>query len=1391
MLRGMALDQYFALKLSELSFEEATRNIKGYFEGANHTRKALDEWNSITLKSTIKAHPEKSIQDALMHMISQLRLLHHSLDPEIGTAKFMHNKLVTACEGVSACRYAVADPPDGVGALINKLQTSILAYQKENETQESFFTDRRYYNRPQNKPESRRPQYSQQRPRNRSCYICRKPDCRSYKHTKAEQEEHRAKFKSTYRMGKFPNDRFNQRYRQFVSEWEEADSEEELEAAFQSVAIDNDIDSDENDSHPFWNGTIAMDATQFHTSIGDISAQEAQGTTAQLADLAFNHALGTTTTPAEELPQGDITAQLLTAVGRYSANQFMGIIIDTGAARYSTAGHGQMQALQKLVPSTELDSSTKGAVKIQFGIGATSSIGTVVVATPVGNISFHVVQENTPFLLSLADMDQLQLRFDNLRNLLISPTKSVPVVRRFGHAFLLWNTSLTSLISESFSLNPCYLTSAELARLHRRFGHPSVQRLSALLERSGHSIEKDALEHLSKYCQYCQKHSRSPGRFRFTLRDDVTFNYNVVVDILYIEGKATLHIVDEATRFQAGRFLKDISAKHTWEALRVCWIDTYLGPPDLITHDAGKNFVSKEFKQYAGNLGITVKPVPVEAHNSIGIVERYHGPLRRAYQIIVAEIPGIEPEFALQMAFKAINDSAGPNGLVPTLLVFGAYPRMTEMDAPSPTVTQRSVALKKAMEELRKLRAQRQVREALNTRNGPNTSAVQNLEINSEVLVWREGNGGQTGTWEGPFRLIDVTGETVTVDLPHGPTQFRSTVIKPYYVEQSDEEEIPQEAEPPALTSPPGEAPSPTATTAPEIQPTVPAAPAKRGRGRPRKHPVAVNAANVTVYLQDQFPSGPETQSGRFTASRQKEVTGLLEKGVFKLVNRNDVPEGTRIFNSRFVDQVKFKGTDQAYEKSRIVVQAYNDQGKEQVLTQSPTIQRTSQRLMICLAAMLRDEETELYLRDITQAYTQSKSKLNRVFYIHPPPELTAQLGMNNDVILQVVKPLYGVPESGNHWFKTYHGHHTEQLGMTQSTYDPCFLYRNSLSTKEPRSFVGLQTDDTLILGNTLFADLEEQKLKSEGLISKDRESLAQDRPIKFNGGLIELLPTGDLLLTQEAQCKNLSLVGTGTSSTTSARGITRKDLSMRKQYIAQRARGAYIASISQPEAAFDLSFAAQVTEPMEDDAKALNKRIQWQIDNSTRGLKFVKLDPKSLQLVVFTDSSFANNTDLTSQIGYVITLADATGKANIVHWSSIKCKRVTRSVLASELYAMTHGFDIAAAIKSTIDRALLMTLPMVMCTDSKSLYDCLVRLGTTQEKRLMIDILCLRQSYERREIAELKWIDGNTNPADAMTKSAKACPALTQLVDSNRIDIKAMGWVERTGDIELGGGAN
>ncbi len=69
----------------------------------------------------------------------------------------------------------------------------------------------------------------------------------------------------------------------------------------------------------------------------------------------------------------------------------------------------------------------------------------------------------------------------------------------------------------------------------------------------------------------------------------------------------------------------------------------------------------------------------------------------------------------------------------------------------------------------------------------------------------------------------------------------------------------------------------------------------------------------------------------------------------------------------------------------------------------------------------------------------------------------------------------------------------------------------------------------------------------------------------------------------------------------------------------------------------------------------------------------------------------------------------------------------MTRSVLASKLYAIVYGFDIAVTIKSTIEKAITTLLLLVLCTDSRLLYDYLVKLGTIQEKRLIVDLMYLR----------------------------------------------------------------
>ena len=56
----------------------------------------------------------------------------------------------------------------------------------------------------------------------------------------------------------------------------------------------------------------------------------------------------------------------------------------------------------------------------------------------------------------------------------------------------------------------------------------------------------------------------------------------------------------------------------------------------------------------------------------------------------------------------------------------------------------------------------------------------------------------------------------------------------------------------------------------------------------------------------------------------------------------------------------------------------------------------------------------------------------------------------------------------------------------------------------------------------------------------------------------------------------------------------------------------------------------------------------------------------------------------------------------------------------------MTYSFNIGALVKSIINKVLEIELLLVIYTDSKSLYKCLIKLGTTREKYLIINIICL-----------------------------------------------------------------
>jgi hypothetical protein len=56
----------------------------------------------------------------------------------------------------------------------------------------------------------------------------------------------------------------------------------------------------------------------------------------------------------------------------------------------------------------------------------------------------------------------------------------------------------------------------------------------------------------------------------------------------------------------------------------------------------------------------------------------------------------------------------------------------------------------------------------------------------------------------------------------------------------------------------------------------------------------------------------------------------------------------------------------------------------------------------------------------------------------------------------------------------------------------------------------------------------------------------------------------------------------------------------------------------------------------------------------------------------------------------------------------------------------MAYGFNISTLVKSIINRVLEIELLLVVYTNLKLLYKCLIKLGTIREKHLIINIIYL-----------------------------------------------------------------
>lgn len=169
---------------------------------------------------------------------------------------------------------------------------------------------------------------------------------------------------------------------------------------------------------------------------------------------------------------------------------------------------------------------------------------------------------------------------------------------------------------------------------------------------------------------------------------------------------------------------------------------------------------------------------------------------------------------------------------------------------------------------------------------------------------------------------------------------------------------------------------------------------------------------------------------------------------------------------------------------------------------------------------------------------------------------------------------------------------------------------------------------------------------------------------------------------------------------------------------------------------------------------KALNAGIRSALSHPNRGLRYSPLDVDSVHMPVYADASFATNDYLTSQLGYLVLLCDASNRYHVLDYSSRKSRRVVRSIMGGELYAFTDAFDISRTLLIDVRNAIRKPILLHMFTDSKQVFDVVTRGKRPTERRLAIYVSAVREAYTKREIGRVGLVRGKDNPADSLSKT-------------------------------------
>ena len=938
-------------------------------------------------------------------------------------------------------------------------------------------------------------------------------------------------------------------------------------------------------------------------------------------------------------------------------------------------------------------------------------------------------------------------------------------------------------------------------KLHKQFGHPTAINLIKML-RSAEIYNREfeqVIDNVSEKCEVCVKYKKPKSRPIVSMPMASSFNETIAMDLKVWKKMYFIVFIDLATRFCTAAVIKDKNSETIIKSFFKNWI-CFFGAPNKILSDNGCEFSNSNMRMLGEAFNIKVLNTAAESPWSNGVCERLNSVLGNMVSKIIVDT-GCDVEIALSWAVSARNSLLNNSGYSPNQLVFGVNPSIPNVFNSQPpaleeftmsdVVRKNLDAMHSARKEFLRYESDEKIKRAL--RYNIRSTLVEDLENGDEVYYKRN----DSNEWHGPGIVIGRDGkqvlvrhggiyvrvhtcrlvktpirDSIAVDNGKAEIETRERKSKDYdcwkipsleesvNIEDSNGEIMESDVEEPQSNVVTSEEPATAVLNQPllhqskitigqriqgidsrtgEFISAKIISRAGKATGR-YKHCynvkqdsdgsvqwVDLSRVNDLKLIDEHEESEVLFNNDEIMEAKYNEIESWKKNGVFEEVE--DL--GQQLISTRWIITEKQK-EGITFIKARLVARGF-EEDTNHLRKDSPTCSREAIRIAL---ALVSSKNWICHTVDVKAAYLQGEN-INRDIFLKPPPEF------DSGSIWHLKKTVYGLCDAARAWYLKVKDE-LLSLNARISSLEPSlfsYYHGNNLA-----GIICIYVDDFLWAGTKHFEEMVIKKLHTTFLIGGNASA-----SFKYIG--INVISSSDGVSVDQyhyAEClRKLQL--------------SKKRLAERNSELSTEERRGYrsligqlnwISTTSRPDIAFETGeLSILYKNAGMEELKRLNKLVD-RVKCEPEKLFFPKLSKlENCYLDCYSDASFANICDGSSQGGFIIFLRDLEGKRCPVLWQSRKIRRIVKSTLSAEAMALLDCAEAAVYIANILYELSLFKLKIVCHIDNKSLYDALHSSKHVEDRRLRIDIAVLRDMIDRGELSQIVWVETAQQLADCLTK--------------------------------------